>query len=132
MKDKNWTLAVEAGGGRPRQLKASFSAAEAAAWQDVLAAQFPGEPVAIVPVRATCVYCDAPATTFADPPVCWAHLDLTILADFMARRGLALTPDNARGLLLKSVLAGWRVTPTDLAELWPAFIQKRQEQINGR
>lgn len=119
--------AARTGGG-----PAWLTEADADTWQQLLSARFPGYEFAAVPARFNCSYCNCPAEPYAEPPVCQAHLDLTIMVQLMVRRNIRLTLDNALVLLASTPYARWRLTQDDLTALWPAFIQKRQELINGR
>lgn len=118
-----------AGNGTP---PAWLTEADAETWQQLLSALFPGDEFAVVPARHNCSYCDRLAESYVEPPLCLLHLDLNILVKFMAGRNLEPTLANAQSLLRRaSPIVGWRITPTDLTTLWPAFIQKRQELTDG-
>ena len=71
-----------------------------------------------------CQYCPAPATSNVETPLCMAHLDVVILADYMTAKNEPLTLDNARQImhLSQQTKNGWTISLDDLERLWPQVI----------
>ena len=47
----------------------------------------------------TCTYCTRPALANVDPPLCERHLDIAIIAEYLADRGQPVTVDTVTAKL---------------------------------
>jgi hypothetical protein len=84
---------------------------------------------ATIRAAAQCLYCSELADGHTTPPLCPRHTDLAILTEFMETQGEDLTLPNVKERLqqAQNVSAIWSITPSDLDDMLPDYLTRRQE-----
>ena len=76
-----------------------------------------------------CKFCNKPATGFTSPPMCEAHLDLTILCEFLARNSKPVTPQMVKETYRFAIENGGRlvISENDIDQMMQGEFTLRYE-----